>query len=88
MKGHDTMTEMTARHDSHVVHGGLAGWLVSIQRRLSDHVQADGDATARQHGWAITVTPGRLGFGGRTYRDPRFGQLAAPAAPPRRRKEV
>src|SRR5215472_12793037 len=42
------------------------------QRELSDRIHAAGDAAARQHGWAITKSSGALGFGARSYRDPRF----------------
>ncbi len=57
----------------------LAGWIARLQRQLSDRVFADGDAFACAHGWEITKTPGRFGFGARSYRDPRFGQRAAEA---------
>ena len=57
----------------------LAGWLARLQRQLSDRVFADGDVFAREHGWEITTTTGRLGFGARSYRDPRFGQRTAAA---------
>jgi hypothetical protein len=50
-----------------------------IQERLSDRVHAHGDAFAEQTGWATTKTTGRLGFGTRVYRDPRFGQRQAGA---------
>jgi hypothetical protein len=46
------------------------------QWRLLGRLQA-GDSLARQAGW--TVTPAR--FGGRIYRDPRFGQFTARHAP-------
>ena len=52
--------------------GRIAHW----QRPLSGRMQA-GDTFARQAGWSVT----RTRFGGRIYRDPRFGQLSAtPAA--------
>ena len=50
----------------------IARW----QRRLSSHLQT-GDTFARHAGWTIT----RTRFGGRIYRDPRFGQPAAAPAP-------
>jgi len=56
-----TVTRITA---------AIASWL----RHLSDRVHQDGDALARQHAWIITATTGRFGFGGRLYRDPRFGR--------------
>ncbi len=55
----------------------LAAWIARAQRGFSGRVHAGGDAFACQHGWAITTTTGRFGFGGRVYRDPRFGQRAA-----------
>ena len=50
----------------------IARW----QQRLSDRMQ-DGDNFARQAGWSIT----RTRFGGRVYRDSRFGQLNGTRAP-------
>jgi hypothetical protein len=47
-------------------------WVGHRQRELSDRIHAAGDAAARQDGWAITKSTGRLGFGMRSYRDPRF----------------
>jgi hypothetical protein len=44
--------------------------------QLSDRIHAGGDATARQNGWEITRTSGRLGFGARMYHDPLFAQRA------------
>jgi len=55
----------------------LAGWTTRLQRKLSDRVFTGQDAFARRHGWEITKTTGRFGFGARSYRDPRFGQRAA-----------
>ncbi len=43
------------------------------QQVLSDRVHAAGDTVARSHGWTVTVTSTRSGFGGRVYCDPRFG---------------
>jgi hypothetical protein len=60
--------------------GRLTAWIVRFQRRLSGRVHASGDAAARAHGWAVTPTVGRFGFGGRRYRDPRFTQHHAAAA--------
>jgi hypothetical protein len=48
------------------------------QRRLPVRLQA-GDSFARHAGWTIT----RNRFGGRTYRDPRFGQPSATRTPRR-----
>lgn len=39
---------------------GLAVWIARFQQQLSDHVFAKGDAFAREHGWEITKTTGRL----------------------------
>ena len=66
-------TTILARHR---IAARAAAWLRRWQRRLSGRLQA-GDSFARQAGW--TVTPTR--FGGRIYRDPRFGQLTATHAP-------
>jgi hypothetical protein len=67
----------------------LAGGIARLQRRLSDRLFADENAFAHEHGWEITKTAGRFGFGGRSYRDLRFGQRAAvaqrgPGCPERR----
>ncbi len=50
----------------------IFAWVGHRQQELSDRVHAAGDAAARQYGWAITKNTGRLGFGARSYRDPRF----------------
>jgi hypothetical protein len=47
-------------------------WISRTQRELSDQVHAAGDDRARKHGWEVTKTTGRYGFGARRYRDPRF----------------
>jgi len=73
------MTEITARRRAGGLPGRLAARVARLQRRLSDRVHADGDAFAREHGWTIATTSGRLGFGTRVYRDPRFGQRRAAA---------
>ncbi len=73
------MTETTARRRADGMPGRLTVRVARLQRQLSDRAHADGDAFARQHGWTITRTTGRLGFGARTYRDPRFGQRPAGA---------
>src|SRR2546422_7118317 len=38
----------------------LTGWMARFQRQLSDRIFADGDAFARERGWEITKTTGRL----------------------------
>jgi hypothetical protein len=51
----------------------MAAWIGRRQRELSDRVHTAGDECARQHGWEVTKSTGRFGFGARSYRDPRFG---------------
>jgi hypothetical protein len=67
-----TMTQTTAPRHAGSVHRRLAGWIARLQQQLSSRLFADSDAFARQHDWTITRTTGRLGFGVRVYRDPRF----------------
>lgn len=50
----------------------MSAWIGRRQRELSDRVHAAGDDRACQHGWEITRSTWRFGFGARTYRDPRF----------------
>lgn len=50
----------------------ISDWIGRRQRELSDRVHAVGDYFASQHGWQVTTSTGRLGFGARSYRDPRF----------------
>jgi hypothetical protein len=52
--------------------GQRCAWISLTQRELSDQVHAAGDDRARKHGWDVTKTTGRFGFGARRYRDPRF----------------
>ncbi len=61
-----------------VVRGALA-WIVGRIEELTDWMHAVGDAFARDACWSVSRTGGRFGFGGRTYRDPRFGQIRAAA---------
>jgi hypothetical protein len=68
------MTEITARQDAAGVPSRLAARVALLQRKLSDRVHRDGDALAREHGWPITATTGRFGFGARVYHDPRFAE--------------
>jgi hypothetical protein len=73
------MTETATRRHAGSVPRRLAEWIARLQQQLSDRLFADADAFAREHGWQITKTTGRSGFGARSYRDPRFGQRAAAA---------
>jgi hypothetical protein len=57
----------------------VAAWIGRQQEHLGDRVHAAGDARARDTGWTVTRSTGRLGFGSRTYRDPRFDQFRAQA---------
>jgi hypothetical protein len=50
----------------------MSVWIGRRQRELSDRLHAAEDERARQRGWKITKSTGLLGFGVRTYRDPRF----------------
>jgi hypothetical protein len=50
----------------------IAGWIGTRQQAISDHAHASGDAYAVAHGWTVTASTGRFGFGARAYRDPRF----------------
>jgi hypothetical protein len=47
-------------------------WVRCRQHELSARKYAAGDEEARRHGWTVTLTTGRFGFEGRSYRDPRF----------------
>jgi hypothetical protein len=51
----------------------IPAWIRRRQRELSDRVHAAAYECARQHGWEVTKSAGRFGFGARSYRDPRFG---------------
>ena len=50
----------------------ISAWVRRRQSELSAQVYAAGDKRARRHGWTVTETTGRFGFGARVYRDPRF----------------
>jgi hypothetical protein len=63
---------VSATRKARPVGSRIAAQIAVWQRELSDRVHRDGDALARSHGWAITKTVGRFGFGGRIYRDPRL----------------
>jgi hypothetical protein len=64
-------TETTARRPTGVL-TRMSAWIGRRQRELSDRVHAAGDERARSYGWEVIENTGRLGFGGRTYRDPRL----------------
>jgi hypothetical protein len=70
----------------------ISAWISRRQGELSAQVHAAGDERARRHGWTVTETTGRFGFGARVYRDPRFNerrrQLSLEAGPRRTRSEV
>jgi hypothetical protein len=65
------VTETTARRRTGIP-ALMSAWIGRRQRELSNRVHAAGDEGARQHGWEITKSTGRFGFGARSYRDPRF----------------
>jgi hypothetical protein len=70
------MTDIATRRSAEGGTGRVLARIARLQWRLSDPIHAHGDVFARQHGWAITTTTGRLGFGGRVYHDPRFTECA------------
>ena len=55
----------------------LAEWIARLQRQLSGRLFTEEDTVAREHGWEISKTTRRFGFGVRIYHDPRFGSHAA-----------
>jgi hypothetical protein len=73
------MTEIATGRRADGTRGRLASWAARLQRQLSDRMFTEDDASAREHGWTVTKTSGRFGFGARTYRDPRFDQRRAAA---------
>jgi hypothetical protein len=50
----------------------VSAWVGRRQGELSDRAHSARDITARRHGWAVTQSTGRFGFGARSYRDRRF----------------
>lgn len=67
----------TRKHPSVASHTVTAGRGIITRiraagQRLSDRIHAAADDRARARGWEVTPTRGRLGLGGRSYRDPRF----------------
>jgi hypothetical protein len=75
------MTETTARRRAGIL-ARMPAWIGRRQRELSDRVHAAGDECARLHGWEVTKSTGRFGFGARTYRDPRFDDRRRQFLPP------
>jgi hypothetical protein len=73
------MTEIPMRRRNRGLLRCLATRIGQFQQRLSDRIFAGADVLAHEHGWTITKTTGRFGFGARTYRDLRFDQRAAAA---------
>ena len=61
----------------------ISAWIGRGQLGLSDRAHAAADDRARQHGWQITKSTGRFGFGARSYHDPRFRPPAPALAPVR-----
>lgn len=81
------MTQTAERRGAGNMPHRLAARAARLQRLLSDRLFAEGDAFAREHGWEITKSTGRSGFGARIYRDPRFGQRCSPPGYGMRRME-
>lgn len=50
----------------------MISWIGRRQSDLSGRIHTAGEEEARRNGWTVTKSTGRLGFGGRSYRDPRF----------------
>ena len=65
------MTEITVQPRAGIVARSSA-WVHRRKTAQSERVHAAGDERARRYGWEVTENTGRLGFGARTYRDPRF----------------
>jgi len=65
------MTDITIHSGAGIV-TRISVWLRRRQGVLSDRVHAAADERACHYGWEILESTGRLGFGARTYRDPRF----------------
>ena len=70
----------------------IFAWVRRRQSELSAQVHAAGDERARRHGWTVTETTGRFGFGARVYRDARFDdrrrQISLGAGPRRTHREA
>jgi hypothetical protein len=66
------MTDDTRTNASTRPSQSLVGWLGRRRQQISETVHDAGDAYALARDWTVTATAGRLGMGGRTYRDPRF----------------
>jgi hypothetical protein len=79
------MADPTPRKPS-CVRVRISTWIGRRQQDLSDRAHSAADDQARQHGWEITTSTGRFGFGARSYHDPRF-RRPAPALSPVRSTE-
>jgi hypothetical protein len=76
------MTDPTPRKQS-CVRVRIGAWIGRRQLDLSDRAHAAADDRACRHGWEITKSTGRFGFGARRYHDPRFWRPAPALAPVR-----
>jgi hypothetical protein len=76
------MTDVTPRK-RYRVPARISAWIGRRQQDLSHRAHAAADDRARQHGWEITKSTGRFGFGARSYHDLRFRRPAAPLSPDR-----
>jgi hypothetical protein len=76
------MTDATPR-TRYRVPARISAWIARRQEDLSDRAHAAADDRARQHGWQITNSTGRFGFGARLYHNPCFRRPAAALSPVR-----
>jgi hypothetical protein len=72
-----------ARGKRYRVPARVSAWIGRRQQDLSDRAHAAADDRARQHGWQVTKSTGRFGFGARRYHDPRFTRPAPAFSPAR-----
>jgi hypothetical protein len=70
------VTGATARR-RYRVPARISAWIGRRQQGLSDLAHVAADDRARRHGWEITKSTGRFGFGARRYHDPRFRRPAS-----------
>ena len=66
------MTEITTSQPAARPLAQMLTWIGIRQQNVSDRAHDAGDLLARASGWTVTRATGRLGFGARIYRDPRF----------------